>query len=192
LENTIQHTLEEGKLTPKVIIPVDLFGLPADHLEIDRIAKKYKLLVLEDAAQGFGGSINGKRACSFGDAATTSFFPAKPLGCYGDGGAITTNDDELAEVINSYKVHGKGKSKYDNMRIGVNSRLDTIQAAILNVKLISFIEHELEDVNRVYKSYNAKLKDIVETPHIPKGYVSSFAQYTIKLRNRKYRYKENL
>lgn len=187
LENAIQRTLEEGKLTPKVIIPVDLFGLPANHLEIDRIAKKYKLLVLEDAAQGFGGSIDGKRSCSFGDAATTSFFPAKPLGCYGDGGAITTNNDELAEIISSYKVHGKGKSKYDNVRIGVNSRLDTIQAAVLNVKLTAFIQHELEDVNRVYKWYNQKLNGVVETPYIPKGYVSSFAQYTIKLRNRKER-----
>lgn len=142
LEKAIQKTIEEGKLKPRIIIPVDLFGLPVDHYEIKRIAKKYNLLVLEDAAQGFGGNINGKKACSFGDAATTSFFPAKPLGCYGDGGAIFTNDDNLAELLNSYKVHGKGYSKYDNVRIGLNSRLDTIQAAILNVKLTAFIEHE--------------------------------------------------
>ena len=179
--------LDEGKLTPKVIIPVDLFGLPADHIDIEKIAKKYNLRILEDAAQGFGGSINGKKACSFGDAATTSFFPAKPLGCYGDGGAIFTNNDELAELLNSLKVHGKGENKYDNVRIGVNSRLDSIQAAVLNVKLTAFIEHELEDVNKVYKLYTDKLKGIVGTPIIPEGYVSSFAQYTIKLKNKEER-----
>ncbi len=187
LEKAIKKVLDEGKLTPKVIIPVDLFGLPADHIEIEKIAKKYNLRVLEDAAQGFGGSINGKKACSFGDAATTSFFPAKPLGCYGDGGAIFTNDDAVAELLNSLKVHGKGDNKYDNVRIGVNSRLDSIQAAILNVKLTAFIEHELEDVNRVYRLYTEKLKGIVETPTIPEGYVSSFAQYTIKLKNKEER-----
>lgn len=187
LEKAIIKTIEEGKLTPKIIIPVDLFGLPADHYEIERIAKKYNLLVLEDGAQGFGGNINGKRACSFGDVATTSFFPAKPLGCYGDGGAIFTNNDELAELLNSLKIHGKGENKYDNVRIGVNSRLDTIQAAILKVKLKAFIEHELEDVNRVYQLYSEKLSGIVETPFIPEGYYSSFAQYTIKLKNKEQR-----
>ena len=187
LEKAINKVLEEGKLTPKVIIPVDLFGLPADHIEIEKIAKKYNLRVLEDAAQGFGGSINGKKTCSFGDAATTSFFPAKPLGCYGDGGAIFTNDDELAELLNSLKVHGKGDNKYDNVKVGVNSRLDSIQAAVLNVKLTAFIDHELEDVNRVNRLYTEKLKGIVETPTIPEGYVSSFAQYTIKLKNKEER-----
>ncbi|CBH22451.1 spore coat biosynthesis protein [Acetoanaerobium sticklandii] len=187
LEKTIQKVIAEGKLTPKLIIPVDLFGLPANHIEIEKIAEIYDLKILEDAAQGFGGSIHGKKACSFGDAATTSFFPAKPLGCYGDGGAIFTNDDELAKLLNSLKVHGKGEDKYDNVRIGVNSRLDSIQAAVLNIKLTAFIEHELEDVNRIYKLYNEKLKDIVETPFIPQGYVSSFAQYTIKLKNKEQR-----
>lgn len=187
LENAITQVIEDGKLTPKVIIPVDLFGLPADHIEIERIAKNYNLRVLEDAAQGFGGSISGKKACSFGDAATTSFFPAKPLGCYGDGGAVFTNDYELAELLNSLKVHGKGDNKYDNVRIGVNSRLDSIQAAVLNVKLTAFIEHELEDVNRVYRLYTEKLKGVVETPVIPGGYVSSFAQYTIKLKSKEER-----
>ncbi len=184
LEASILKVLDEGKLTPKVIIPVDLFGLPADHYEIKRIAEKYSLLVLEDGAQAFGGNINGKMACSFGDAATTSFFPAKPLGCYGDGGAIFTNDNELAELLNSLKVHGKGDNKYDNVRIGVNSRLDTIQAAVLKVKLKAFIDHELSDVNRVYSYYNERLKNIVEIPYIPRGFYSSFAQYTIKLKNR--------
>lgn len=187
LEKAITKVLEEGKLSPKAVIPVDLFGLPADYKEIEKIAEKYSLKVLEDGAQGFGGSINGKMACSFGHAATTSFFPAKPLGCYGDGGAIFTDDDELAELLGSLKIHGKGDNKYDNVRIGVNSRLDTIQAAILNVKLTAFIEHELEDVNRVYNLYTEKLKDIVETPIIPEGYVSSFAQYTIKLKDKEER-----
>lgn len=187
LEKAVQEVLKEGKLTPRVIIPVDLFGLPAAYYDIDKIAKKYDLLILEDSAQGFGGSINGRMACSFGDAATTSFFPAKPLGCYGDGGAIFTNDDKLAELLNSLKVHGKGDNKYDNIRIGVNSRLDTIQAAVLNVKLTALIEHELDDVNRIYKLYNEKLSGLVEIPFIPEGYISSFAQYTIKLKNKEER-----
>ena len=187
LEAAIQKTIEEGKLTPKVIIPVDLFGLPANYPEIEKLAVKYNLLILEDGAQGFGGNINGQRACSFGHAATTSFFPAKPLGCYGDGGAIFTNNDELAHLLNSLKVHGKGESKYDNVRIGVNSRLDTIHAAILQVKLKAFIDHEVEDVNRVYQLYTEKLDGVVETPIIPKGYYSSFAQYTLKLKTKKQR-----
>ena len=187
LEKAIKRTIKEGKLTPKAIIPVDLFGLPANYPEIEKIARKYNLLVLEDGAQGMGGNINGKRACSFGNAATTSFFPANPLGCYGDGGAVFTDDDGLAQLIKSLKVHGKGKNKYDNVRIGVNSRLDAIQAAILKVKLRALIEHELEDVNRVYSLYNERLQGIVETPVIPEGYYSSFAQYTIKLQNKEQR-----
>ncbi|MHA6250730.1 DegT/DnrJ/EryC1/StrS family aminotransferase [Oceanobacillus sp. CAU 1775] len=187
LQEAIENTIKEGKLTPKVIMPVDLFGLPANYPEIERIAKKYNLLVLEDGAQGFGGNINGKMACSFGDAATTSFFPAKPLGCYGDGGAIFTNDDELAELLNSLKVHGKGIDKYDNVRIGVNSRLDTMQAAILKIKLKAFREHELDDVNTAFNLYNEKLTDRVVKPIIPEGYYSSFAQYTIQLDSKEQR-----
>lgn len=188
LEKAIQKIIMEGKLTPKVIIPVDLFGLPANYPEIEKIAKKYNLLVLEDGAQGFGGNINGKRACGFGDAATTSFFPAKPIGCYGDGGAVFTNNNDLAQLIKSLKIHGQGNNKYDNVRIGVNSRLDTIQAAILKVKLKAFINHELEDVNRIYRSYNERLCGVVEVPVIPNGFYSSFAQYTIKLKNKEQRY----
>ncbi len=188
LEKAIQKIIAGGKLTPKVIIPVDLFGLPANYPEIEILAKKYNLLVLEDGAQGFGGNINGRRACSFGDAATTSFFPAKPLGCYGDGGAVFTNNDELVQLIRSLKVHGKGDDKYDNVRIGVNSRLDTIQAAVLKVKLKAFINHELEDINRVYRLYNERLSGIVEIPVIPDGFCSSFAQYTIKLKDIEQRY----
>jgi dTDP-4-amino-4,6-dideoxygalactose transaminase len=132
LEETIELIISEGKLTPKAVVAVDLFGLPADYPRISAICKKYKLLLLEDGAQGFGGSINGKMACSFGDIATTSFFPAKPLGCYGDGGAIFTDNDEWAGLIRSLTVHGKsGNDKYNNIRIGMNSRLDTLQAAIL-------------------------------------------------------------
>jgi len=184
LELAIKRVSDEGVLTPKVIIPVDLFGLPADYPEIEAVAKRWGLRILEDGAQGFGGSINGKRACSFGDAATTSFFPAKPLGCYGDGGAIFTNDDSLAEILESLKVHGKGSSKYDNVRIGVNSRLDTLQAAILRVKLKALESHELDDVNRIAQQYDEALQGVVETPVIPSGYYSSYAQYTIKLRSR--------
>lgn len=187
LEKKIQQVILEGVLKPKVIIPVDLFGLLANYDAITEIAKKYNLLILEDGAQGFGGEYKGKKACSFGDAATTSFFPAKPLGCYGDGGAIFTNDKKLAELLESLRIHGKGSDKYDNVRIGINSRLDTIQAAILNVKLDALINHELNDVNNVYRKYSDKLEGYVSVPFIPKGYVSSFAQYTIKLANKEQR-----
>ncbi len=187
LEKAIQKTIDEGKLTPKAVIPVDLFGLPANYPAIEKVADKYSILVLEDGAQGMGGNINGKRACSFGHAATTSFFPAKPLGCYGDGGAVFTDDDALAELVRSLKVHGKGENKYDNVRVGVNSRLDAIQAAILKVKLKALIDHELEDVNRVYQMYGERLKGIAETPFILEGFCSSFAQYTIKLKSKEQR-----
>lgn len=187
LEEAIELTIKESSLIPKVIIPVDLFGLPADHLAIKKIAQTYHMRVLEDGAQGFGGNINGQKACSFGDAATSSFFPAKPLGCYGDGGAIFTNNDSLAEILSSLKNHGKGIHKYDNVRIGINSRLDTIQAAILKIKLKAFINVELEAVNEIQSYYNQRLKEIVEIPVIPKGYYSNFAQYTIKLKSEQQR-----
>jgi dTDP-4-amino-4,6-dideoxygalactose transaminase len=184
LKKKVEDILREGIYKPKAIIPVDLFGLLADYEVIQEIAEEYNLLVLEDGAQGFGAEHKGKKACSFGDAATTSFFPAKPLGCYGDGGAIFTNDPKLAEVLLSLRVHGKGTDKYDNVRIGFNSRLDTIQAAVLNVKLDAFIDHELEDVNRAYGTYNKMLENHVDVPIIPAGYTSSFAQYTIKLKTK--------
>lgn len=187
LEKVIIETQQKSNLNPKVIIPVDMFGLPANYSEIEAIAHQYNLYILEDGAQGFGGSINGRQACSFGDAATTSFFPAKPLGCYGDGGAIFTNDGELAQLLKSLKVHGRGLTKYDNIRIGINSRLDTIQAAILNVKLDAFIQHELEDVNQAAQQYNHRLKEFVDIPYIPSGYYSSYAQYTIQCENKKER-----
>ena len=180
LEKAIAQTLADGKLTPKVIVAVDLFGLPANYPLVKAVAQKYNLLILEDGAQGFGGSINGQKACSFGDIATTSFFPAKPLGCYGDGGAVFTNNDEWAQLMNSYRVHGKGTDKYDNVRIGMNSRLDTMQAAILQVKLRAF-DKEVESVNEASRHYTELLKDKVKTPVIPDGFGSSWAQYTIQL-----------
>ena len=183
LEKRIQATITEGKLNPKAIIAVDLFGLPANYPEIQKIADKYNLKLVEDAAQGFGGSIDGKRAGSFGDMATTSFFPAKPLGCYGDGGAIFTNDDEHAELLKSYRVHGKGKDKYDNVRIGMNSRLDTIQAAILLEKLAEF-PAELINRNESAEFFESKLSSKYNTPQIPTGYTSSWAQYTLVSENR--------
>jgi dTDP-4-amino-4,6-dideoxygalactose transaminase len=175
--------LDEGKLTPKVIIPVDLFGQPANYDKILPIAEKYGLKVLEDGAQGFGGNIRGKLACSFGDLSTTSFFPAKPLGCYGDGGAIFTDNDEWAALIRSICVHGKsGNDKYNNIRIGMNSRLDTIQAAILLPKLKAFADYELDAVNKVAKLYTEKLADSgLVLPLTPEGFVSSWAQYTVQL-----------
>ena len=180
LEATIKAVIDEGKLNPKAIITVDLFGLSAQYDEINRIATNYNLLVLEDGAQGFGGSINDKKNCSFGHVATTSFFPSKPLGCYGDGGAIFTYDNNFAEIIRSLSVHGKGKSKYDNVRIGINSRLDTIQAAILLPKLRIF-EQELILRNKIAELYNKLLSGIVEISDIPFGYISSWAQYSILL-----------
>lgn len=192
LEKAIKIVSKEGKLNPKAVIAVDLFGLPAEFDNLKEIAEKYNLLLLEDGAQGFGGHIaddNGsfKRACSFGDIATTSFFPAKPLGCYGDGGAVFTDSDEWADVLRSIAVHGKGAQKYDNIRIGMNSRLDAIQAAILKVKFKAFVNYELEDVNKVARWYNERLSDVVRTPGIADCYFSSWAQYTIKLKNRKSR-----
>lgn len=187
LQTAIEAVEAEGKLQPKVIITVDLFGLPAQYPEIEALAKAHGLKVLEDAAQGFGGTINGKRACSFGDGACTSFFPAKPLGCYGDGGAIFTDDDEVEAMLRSLCVHGKGSFKYDNVRIGTNSRLDAVQAAVLDVKLKAFEAHELTDVNTAAKWYDEALAGVVKTPVIPEGYMSSWAQYTIQLPSREVR-----
>ena len=188
LEKQIQQVIKEGKLKPKAIIAVDLFGLPANYPEIEAIAKKYNLKLIEDAAQGFGGSITdkneqNKKAGSFGDIATTSFFPAKPLGCYGDGGAVFTNNDHYADLLRSYRVHGKGSDKYDNIRIGMNSRLDTIQAAILLEKLAAFPQ-ELINRNKAAARYNSELASLYRTPQVPAGYESVWAQYTVLSENR--------
>ena len=187
LERKIEQTLKAGKLKPRVIIAVDLFGLPADFKAIRKIAEKYNLYVLEDGAQGFGGRIGEQKACTFGDISTTSFFPAKPVGCYGDGGAVFTDNDEWAALIESYHIHGKGSDRYDNVRIGMNSRMDSIQAAVLLVKLKAFADHELVDINKVSARYTEKLKDIVKTPIVPEGFYSSWAQYTLQVENKEVR-----
>ena len=182
LDEAITRVEQQGELKPRAVIAVDLFGQPADYPRIEAVCKKHGLLLLEDGAQGFGGRIGERRACSFGDAATTSFFPAKPLGCYGDGGAVFTNDDETAEYLRSIRVHGKSSAgKYDNVRIGWNSRLDTIQAAVLLVKLEAFCRTELEAVNRAAQVYDERLSDEVRTPKVPDGFYSSWAQYTLIL-----------
>lgn len=189
LEQAVQKVVADGKYRAKAVVAVDLFGLPADYQAIKAVCEKYELLLLEDGAQGFGGSINGKMACSFGDISTTSFFPAKPLGCYGDGGAIFTDNDEWAELIRSICVHGKDTSnpndpnaKYNNVRLGKNSRLDTIQAAILLPKFKAFVDYELADVNTVAAWYTEGLKDTnLALPIVKEGFYSSWAQYTIQL-----------
>lgn len=186
LEEAIGYVLHSTNLKPRVIVAVDLFGQPADYARIQAIAQKYDLLILEDAAQGFGGSIGGKKACSFGDISTTSFFPAKPLGCYGDGGAVFTDNDEWAALLRSLCVHGKGADKYDNVRIGINSRLDTLQAAVLLEKL-HFFDEETDYCNRVAEEYTRMLKGFVKTPFIKEGMRSSWAQYTIRLEDNRHR-----
>lgn len=184
LEKVIKQA-KDKKYPIKGIVSVDLFGLPANHIVIDAIAKKYNLWHVEDSAQGFGGKINSRVSCSFGRIATTSFFPAKPLGCYGDGGAIFTDDDELACKIESLRVHGKGKHKYDNVRIGYNSRLDTIQAAILIEKLKIF-DNEVIKKNQLAEFYTQELSLLkeIKTPTIPQGFSSSWAQYTLQVEKR--------
>lgn len=181
LETAVSEVVKEGRLTPKAVVAVDLFGQPAEYDKIVKIAQKYHMYVIEDGAQGFGGRIGSRMACSFGDLSTTSFFPAKPLGCYGDGGAVFTDSDAYAAQIRSLAVHGKGADKYDNVRLGMNSRLDTIQAAILNVKLKKFAAYELDAINHAADYYTQRLKHIVDVPVIRDGYYSSWAQYTIKL-----------
>ena len=162
--------------------------MPADYSEIIPIAEKYKLKILEDGAQGFGGNINGKSACSFGDISTTSFFPAKPLGCYGDGGAIFVDDDQLDQRLRSLRSQGKSPAdKYDNREIGINSRLDALQAAILLPKFMAFVEYELNAVNQAAKWYTERLSDKLVTPLVPNGFYSSWAQYTIMLNDSKTR-----
>lgn len=183
LRNAIDAVKQEGILKPKAIIAVDLFGQPANYDEIRNISDSNKLLLLEDGAQGFGGSIREKRSCSFGDISTTSFFPVKPLGCYGDGGAVFTDNDEWAALLRSYRVHGKGADKYDNVRVGLNSRLDTLQAAVLDVKLNIFEIYELDAVNRTAEEYKERLGQSVKTPTVLDGYTSSWAQYSILCKN---------
>ena len=188
LEQAIKRAQKDGTGTPKAVIAVNLFGQPADYTAIRPICAKYGLKLLEDAAQGFGGRMGDKRAGSFGDIAATSFFPSKPLGCYGDGGAVFTDHDEWAAALRSLRVHGKSPTdKYDNVRIGLNSRLDTIQAAVLQVKLEAFEEYELQQVNNAAAQYTERLRDIVQTPVVKNGFYSSWAQYSILLEEEKIR-----
>ena len=179
LKRAIAAVKAEGKLRLKAIITVDLFGQPANYPEIRKIADEFDLLIIEDGAQGFGGSINGKMACSFGDISTTSFFPVKPLGCYGDGGAVFTDNDAYYELMVSLAVHGKGEDKYDNVRIGYNSRLDTIQAAILIPKLHALINEELTLRNSLAKYYSEKLERRFVIPTVLDSFKSSWAQFTL-------------
>tara|TARA_B100001142_G_scaffold242868_1_gene241992 strand:+ start:1372 stop:2490 length:1119 start_codon:yes stop_codon:yes gene_type:complete len=177
----LSHALDlaiSKNLKPRAIMPVDLFGLPARYRLIEKFAKDNDLIVIEDAAQGFGGKINGKRAGSFGDVAGTSFFPAKPLGCYGDGGAVFTNSDDLALKMKSIRVHGGGKDKYENVRIGINGRLDTIQAAVLLEK-IEIFDNELVSRNNAANYYTQNINKMFIPPHVPDKYLSSWAQYSI-------------
>jgi len=185
------HPLPRGRdlssLKPKGVIPVDLFGLTADYDAIQAVTEKYGLRFIEDAAQSFGAEFKGKRACSFGNIACTSFFPAKPLGCYGDGGMCFTNDDTAAEIMDSIRVHGKGNHKYENVRIGINGRLDTLQAAILTAKFDIFAE-EIELRQKVAARYSGALQELsVIPPYIPALYKSSWAQYSILAKDEKHR-----
>jgi dTDP-4-amino-4,6-dideoxygalactose transaminase len=180
---SIPGAIEAAKkagLTPKAIIPVDLFGLPADHAKIAAVAERENLFVLDDAAQGFGAVYNNRRLGTFGHATATSFFPAKPLGCYGDGGAVMTDDDNLAELMRSIRVHGQGSDRYDNVRIGLASRLDTVQAAVLSEKLKIFPE-EIEARNVVARRYSQALGDVAIVPKVSEGLTSVWAQYTLRL-----------
>lgn len=182
LEEAVLFVDNETDLVPKAVVAVNLYGLPADYPAVREVCERRGMLLLEDGAQGFGGSIGGRMACSFGDISTTSFFPAKPLGCYGDGGAVLTDSDEWAALVRSYAVHGKGSMKYDNVRVGVNSRLDTLQAAVLLVKLEAFERCELDAVGETAALYDGMLagSDLV-LPEIPGGFRSSWAQYTVQL-----------
>ncbi len=166
------------ELTPRGIIPVDLFGQPADYDEIASIASEHGLFVLEDAAQSFGATYKGRRAGNMGDVAATSFFPAKPLGCYGDGGAIFSDDDELVTTMRSIRVHGQGSDKYDNVRVGLNSRMDTMQAAVLLAKLDIF-EREIDLRQEVAGRYAAGLADVVTVPTVRDDRLSAWAQYSV-------------
>ena len=182
LKEAVSWIKEAGQLRPKGIVAVDLFGQPAEYEKICAVAREHGLFVLEDGAQGFGGRIGDQTACSFGDISATSFYPAKPLGCYGDGGAIFTDREDLADAVDSIRNHGQGKDKYDNVRIGLNSRLDTIQAAVLLEKLDLF-DRELALREQAAAMYAEQLSDVLEVPAVLHGYTSCWAQYTLKAKD---------
>jgi dTDP-4-amino-4,6-dideoxygalactose transaminase len=173
----------DGDPNIRAVIPVDLFGLPADHQEIERLAVDHDVIVIADAAQSFGASVEGARVGTLAPITTTSFFPAKPLGCYGDGGAVFTQNSEIAAIIRSLRLHGQGRDRYENVRIGMNGRLDTIQAAVLLEKLKIF-EEEMTSRQRVAARYSAALSSSLIVPLVPEGSTSAWAQYTIRVRDR--------
>lgn len=178
------NNVKAKSLLPKAVIPVDLFGLTADYDAINNIAEERNLIVIEDAAQSFGAEYKGKKSCSFGNIACTSFFPAKPLGCYGDGGMCFTNDQEIAKILKSLRVHGQGGHKYDNVRIGINGRIDTMQAAILLAKFDIFPE-EVNLRQAVAARYENLLSKVpfLKTPQIPENDMSVWAQYSVRAEN---------
>lgn len=182
LERQINNVINEGKYRPKAIVAVDFLGNPADYDRLQSIANKYDLLLIEDAAQAMGASYKGKKCGSLGDVAATSFFPSKPLGCYGDGGAVFTNDDKICEILRSLRVHGKGKTKYDNVHIGMNSRLDTIQAAIMLPKL-EVLEDEMDKRQKIARSYNEAFSEHFGVPITMEDSRSSYAQYVLFCNN---------
>ena len=191
-ENTDLHPLPEisdiGRLRPRGVIGVDLFGLPPDYLRIEAIAKKSGLFVVEDAAQSFGAEFHGKKACALADIGCTSFFPAKPLGCYGDGGMCFTDDKERYDMMKSLRIHGKGSNKYDNVRTGINGRMDTLQAAILLSKFEIFAD-EVELRQKVAERYHQLLSglEMITPPQIPAGSKSVWAQYSILAKDETHR-----
>lgn len=183
LEKEIERVRQDGRLNPGAIMPVDIFGQAADYDEILSIAGNHGLPVVEDAAQALGGTYKGKKCCSFGECGATSFFPAKPLGCYGDAGMIFTDDESLYKELLSIRIHGKGSDKYDNVRIGINGRLDTIQAAILLAKF-SIFEDELAAKQKAADTYSTLLKDHAVIPEVRGGNRSAWAQYSIQVDDR--------
>ncbi len=178
LKEAIKKVLEDGKLKPRGIIPVDIFGQPADYDEINQIAKNYGLFVLQDAAQSFGATYKDRKSCSLVEFAATSFFPAKPLGCYGDGGMIFTSEEAFYDKMISIREHGKGIDKYNNIRVGINGRMDTLQAAVLLSKFEIFNE-EIQMRQEVAGKYNMSLKDVVKVPFVREKNISAWAQYSV-------------
>lgn len=186
LDRQINAVMREGRLIPKAVVAVDFIGNPADYSAIRKITQKYNLLLIEDAAQGTGASVGGVKCGALGDIAATSFFPSKPLGCYGDGGAVYTNDDEMDQLLRSIRVHGKGESKYDNQRVGMNARLDTIQAAIMLPKL-KVLDQEISIRQKIAEKYNQAFKDLFQIPYVMDGMVSAYAQYALLAEDREQR-----
>lgn len=182
LEKQIKAVLAKGELKPRAVVAVDFIGNPADYDRLREITDKYGLLLIEDAAQGTGASYKGRKCGSLGDIGATSFFPSKPLGCYGDGGAVFTDDEKMRDLLRSLRVHGKGSSKYDNIRVGMNARLDTIQAAVMLPKLMH-LEEEIAKRQKIAARYNEALKDRFAVPFICENTVSSYAQYALLAEN---------